>query len=149
MDRGGWNPVLRRRKIDEVLESMTPRDPFTLFNKFGVVKDVIIPMKRRKITRTRFGFVRYDCKVAAEVAVQKADGLWCDNRALKVKMVEYSKSDQRWRYGVEEAVDSHTTYDGKQRAFEVGNGWLYDSLLVKLKAFFSFHDFRRRYKRGM
>ncbi|KAL7265494.1 hypothetical protein ACSBR1_003297 [Camellia fascicularis] len=72
---------------------MNPKDLFNIFNKFGVVKDVFIPMKRRKATRTRFGFLRCGCKVAAEVAVQKADGLWCDNNVLKVKLAEYRKSE--------------------------------------------------------
>ncbi|KAL7229196.1 hypothetical protein ACSBR2_007820 [Camellia fascicularis] len=55
------------------------------------VNDAFIPSKRRKATGSRFGFVRYDCKVAAEMAVLKADGLWCDNKALKVKKVEFKK----------------------------------------------------------
>ncbi|KAL7180892.1 hypothetical protein ACSBR1_039868 [Camellia fascicularis] len=51
---------------------MDPKSLFGLFSKFGIVKDVFIPMKRRKATRSRFGFVRYDCPVAAEMAgIQK------------------------------------------------------------------------------
>ncbi|KAL7163896.1 hypothetical protein ACSBR2_039917 [Camellia fascicularis] len=73
---GGWNLILRKRRmgkqtsrskenelvtlfVDEVPESMTRRELSNLFSKFGVVKDVFIPMKMRKITRTRFGFVRW------------------------------------------------------------------------------------------
>ncbi|KAL7262090.1 hypothetical protein ACSBR1_000466 [Camellia fascicularis] len=196
---GGWNPVLRKRRmglqtgrsrmndlvslfVDEVPEAMTPRDLFNLFSKFGVVKDVFIPLKRRKTTRSRFGFVRYDCKVAAEVAVRKTDGLWCHNRALRVKMAEYSKSNQsrqmltnakqggmvqkkQWTpiqpmIGIKGKLYAEVVQTGgknggeygKQnisvRAVEAGNWWLYDSVLVKLKAFFSFHDFRKEiYKR--
>ncbi|XP_028115038.1 serine/arginine-rich splicing factor SC35-like [Camellia sinensis] len=110
MEVGGWNPVLRRRRVanqnggsvdngvvtifvDEIPNSMTPKCLFALFNNFGVVKDAFIPSKRRKATGSRFGFVRYDYKVAAEMAVQKANGLWCDNKALKVKKAEFKKGE--------------------------------------------------------
>ncbi|THG03081.1 hypothetical protein TEA_026153 [Camellia sinensis var. sinensis] len=43
------------------------------------------------MTCTRFRFVRYDCPVAANMAVQKTDGLWCDDKALKVKLAEFGK----------------------------------------------------------
>ncbi|XP_028093770.1 serine/arginine-rich splicing factor 2-like [Camellia sinensis] len=106
MDRGGWNPVIRRREVgsqlgdpkeeflitifvDNIPDSMDPKGLFNLFQKFGLVKDVFIPGKRRKASKSRFGFVRYDCEVTARVAIQKADGLWCDNKALRVKCAEY------------------------------------------------------------
>ncbi|XP_028116831.1 serine/arginine-rich splicing factor SC35-like [Camellia sinensis] len=112
MEAGRWNPVLRRRRVgnqgsrsmenglftifvDEIPNSMNPKSLFTLFNKFGVVKDAFIPAKRRKAMRSRFGFVRYDCKAATEMAVFKADGLWCDNKALKVKKAEFKKEKKR------------------------------------------------------
>ncbi|XP_028068453.1 serine/arginine-rich splicing factor 2-like [Camellia sinensis] len=108
LDQGGWNPVIRRRSVgnhsgqsrevvlitvfvDNIPESMDPPGLFYLFRKFGLVKDVFIPGKRRKATNSRFGFVRYDCEVAARVAIQKADGLWCGNKALRVKCAEYQK----------------------------------------------------------
>lgn len=56
-----------------------------IFRKFGVVKDVYIPLKRRKVRNTRFAFARYDCEVAAEVAVQKANGIWMEDKQLVVK----------------------------------------------------------------
>ncbi|KAL7237543.1 hypothetical protein ACSBR2_003779 [Camellia fascicularis] len=74
---------------------MDPKSLYTLFSKFGIVKDIFIPMKRRQITSSRFRFVRYDCKVAADMAVQNADDLWCDNKALKVKNAEYKKGEQK------------------------------------------------------
>ncbi|KAL7254073.1 hypothetical protein ACSBR1_008468 [Camellia fascicularis] len=70
---------------------MDPKGLFNLFCKFGIVKDVFIPGKRRQATRSRFGFVRYDCEVVAAMAIQKEDGLWCDNKALLVKRAEYQK----------------------------------------------------------
>ncbi|KAL7204776.1 hypothetical protein ACSBR2_017813 [Camellia fascicularis] len=70
--------------VDNLPDSMEPRSMFDLFIKFGVVKDVFIPQKRRKTTNTRFGFVRFDCPVAASIAEQKANGLWVDDKALIV-----------------------------------------------------------------
>ncbi|GMP42796.1 hypothetical protein CsSME_00012409 [Camellia sinensis var. sinensis] len=110
VSRGGWQPVFRRRGmikatrdskggklftvfVDNIPDSMNPKSLFQLFAKFGIVKDVFIPKKRRKITGSRFGFVRYDCSVAAEMAVQRADGLWCDDKALRVKGAEFKRED--------------------------------------------------------
>ncbi|KAL7204761.1 hypothetical protein ACSBR2_017798 [Camellia fascicularis] len=89
--KGRWKPVLygKRRSaqrsvngaevfslfVDNIPMSMAPKDQYFLFMKFGVVKDVFIPNKMRKATRSRFGFVRYNCSVAAKVAIQKANGL--------------------------------------------------------------------------
>ncbi|KAL7202110.1 hypothetical protein ACSBR1_033728 [Camellia fascicularis] len=104
----GWIPVVRGRGragpwrsrdsagvftvfVDNLPASMNPKDLFNLFIKFGVVKDVFIPQKRRRVTNTRFGFVRFDCFVAAKIAVQKANGLWMDDRSLQVKLVEFGK----------------------------------------------------------
>ncbi|KAL7224373.1 hypothetical protein ACSBR1_025768 [Camellia fascicularis] len=109
--RGGWIPVVKQRArqmrsnsrfenqisslftlfVDNLPESMVPRKLHDLFNKFGVVKDVFIPQKRRKVTNTRFGFVRYDCSIAADVAEQKANGLWVDDKSLSAKVAEYDK----------------------------------------------------------
>ncbi|KAL7204145.1 hypothetical protein ACSBR2_017249 [Camellia fascicularis] len=109
--RGGWIPVIKQRArqlrsnsrladqraslftlfVDNLPESMVPRKLHGLFNKFGVAKDVFIPHKRRKATNTRFGFIRYDCSIAADVAEQKANGLWVDDKSLSVKVAEYSK----------------------------------------------------------
>ncbi|XP_028110551.1 serine/arginine-rich splicing factor SC35-like [Camellia sinensis] len=105
---GGWIPVIRRRVVgnqdgyckktevitifvDNIPESMDAKGLFSHFRKFGVVKDAFIPGKRRRVLGSRFGFVRYDCEVAAEMAIEKADGLWCDNKALKVKRAEFQK----------------------------------------------------------
>ncbi|GMP47690.1 hypothetical protein CsSME_00015322 [Camellia sinensis var. sinensis] len=111
MESGGWRPVVKQRNrvigrkhggrgrlitvfVDNLPESIDPRGLFMLFNKFGVVRDVFIPNKRRRIYSTRFGFMRYDCLVAANVAIQKANGLWVDDRAIKVKEADFN-SDQR------------------------------------------------------
>ncbi|KAL7218674.1 hypothetical protein ACSBR2_011857 [Camellia fascicularis] len=118
MERGGWNPVIRRRKVgsqhghlkeavlvsifvDNIPDSMDPKGLFNLFQKFGLVKDVFILGKRMKASRSRFGFVRYDCEVAAQMAIHKADGLWCDNKALRVKRASFKNLNNlvNWSQG--------------------------------------------------
>ncbi|KAL7264608.1 hypothetical protein ACSBR1_002547 [Camellia fascicularis] len=108
---GGWQPVLygRRKQIlqkanrgggiglftifvDNLPWSMSPKELFSLFMKFGVVKDVFIPNKMRKLTKSRFGFARFNCPVATDVAIQKANGLWCDDKGLRVKKAEFEKA---------------------------------------------------------
>ncbi|KAL7204556.1 hypothetical protein ACSBR2_017598 [Camellia fascicularis] len=74
---------------------MEPRSLFTLFSNYGVVKDVFILIKREKATGIRFGFVRYDCEVVATMIVQKAEELWCDDKALKVRIVAYGNEVQQ------------------------------------------------------
>ncbi|CAL5440235.1 unnamed protein product [Camellia sinensis] len=171
--------------VDNILESMDPKGLFTLFRKFGIVKDVFIPVKRRQATRSRFGFVWFDCEVAAEIAIQKADGLWCDDRALMVKRAEYQKSQSavpmvqrglcrneagtRIQQGLQ--VQQRQFQEGKRsyaefqalvnggasegekvviKTFEEGNGWRYESLVVKLCSFLASKEFRAElYKRGM
>ncbi|XP_028079064.1 embryonic polyadenylate-binding protein B-like [Camellia sinensis] len=105
---GGWRTVFRRRHIggrsnstgevhnvfvDNLPDSMHPKGLYDLFTNFGVVIDVYIPSKRRHSTGTRFGFVRYDCPVVAEMAIQKAHDTWCDGRALKVKQTDFKKKN--------------------------------------------------------
>ncbi|KAL7185021.1 hypothetical protein ACSBR2_027043 [Camellia fascicularis] len=123
--------------------------------------NVFISNKRRKLSRSRFGFVRFDCPVATKMACQKAHGLWCDNRALKVKVANFGKGTElkqrpvaqtfrRGNLGSASAVSSLVqggksyaqTVNGRGtvanasliiKAFEVGNGWLYTSAIVRLK----------------
>ncbi|KAL7175751.1 hypothetical protein ACSBR2_029357 [Camellia fascicularis] len=68
---------------------MSPNGLYAMFTNFGVVKDVFIPNKRRKATQSRFGFVHFDCRVAAEVTIQKAHGVWCEDKMLKVKKTDF------------------------------------------------------------
>ncbi|GAB2289630.1 hypothetical protein Dimus_023938, partial [Dionaea muscipula] len=62
-----------------------------MFAKFGVVKDVFIPRKR-SMTGKRFGFVRYDCFMVAEAAIQKTNGIWIFDKELKVKVFEFHRT---------------------------------------------------------
>ncbi|KAL7215151.1 hypothetical protein ACSBR1_027338 [Camellia fascicularis] len=97
--------------IDNIPDSMSPKRLFNLFQKFGLVKDVFIPGKRRRASRSRFGFVRYDCEVAAGIATQKADGLWCDNKELRVKRAQFQKPQ---RAGQPEQKGQNRGEDGRR-----------------------------------
>ncbi|KAL7171408.1 hypothetical protein ACSBR2_036125 [Camellia fascicularis] len=102
-------PVLRRRHwrrsnvrlgmhtlfVDNIPESMDPKGLFNLFNKFGIVKDAFIPNKRRKATQSRFEFVRYDCMVAAQLAIPKANEIWCEDQSLIIKKAEFDKTHEK------------------------------------------------------
>ncbi|KAH7850164.1 hypothetical protein Vadar_028690 [Vaccinium darrowii] len=59
------------------------------FSQYGVVKDAYIPCKRSKVTNRRFGFVRFDCAISAEVAISKANGFWIEDRMLYVNMATF------------------------------------------------------------
>ncbi|GMP84736.1 hypothetical protein CsSME_00038149 [Camellia sinensis var. sinensis] len=181
----GWIPVFRRKAritrrsqdihtvfVDNLPETLDPKGLFSLFSKFGVVMDVYIPIKRRKATSSRFGFVRYNCPVAARVAIQKAHGTWCDNREIKVKMAEFSKAQSKngkqrvlqrgvgntthrnhvsmpsIRNTVQSYADvvtgTRTAKDERivVKAEEYGNRWLHESLVAKLKPFYLVSDFK-------
>ena len=100
---GGWIPVVRQWRggdaqskegkngfftvfVDNIPSVMDAKALYKLFTKFGIVKDAFIPFKRRKVTNSRFGFVRYDCHKSASVAIQKANDLFVDDMMLMVKM---------------------------------------------------------------
>ncbi|KAI8010589.1 hypothetical protein LOK49_LG06G01681, partial [Camellia lanceoleosa] len=157
--------------VDDIPDSMDPRRLHSLYSNFGVVRDVFISFKRRKLSRTRFGFVRYECLVAATRATQKTDGMWCDDKALKVKMAQFGKEEvvkhksshpHVGREGRDKSIPVPGTHRGSKsyaqvlreggsmakptitvRALEEGNGWLYESVVVRLKATCSVADFKK------
>ncbi|KAL7196661.1 hypothetical protein ACSBR1_036639 [Camellia fascicularis] len=97
---------------------MDPKGLSELFTKFGELKDVFIPNKRRKMTNTKFGFVRFDCAVAAKVAIQKANGLWIDDKALEVKDAEYGKERVEKKNPLQDQLEAIylVQMDGKAKA---------------------------------
>ncbi|KAL7212877.1 hypothetical protein ACSBR2_015550 [Camellia fascicularis] len=137
--------------------------------KYVVVKDVFIPQKRRRVTNSRFGSVRFDCAVAAQVAVQRANGLWVDDKAIKVKLVEFGRETVKEgpsyfhqskpliptveamnrknafvvRKSYAEAVKGVTGVGVGRcglsiiKGEEIGNRWLYESVIVHLKTIFT------------
>ncbi|KAL7169865.1 hypothetical protein ACSBR2_034830 [Camellia fascicularis] len=106
------------------------------------------------MARSHFGFVRYNCSVAADMAVQKAHGLWCDDRALKVKMAKLGKEFILKPRSIQvpqirKVINNHMVNVGYQRTrslaktFEEGNGWLYKTVVAKLKPSSSVVDFKK------
>ncbi|KAL7170505.1 hypothetical protein ACSBR2_035388 [Camellia fascicularis] len=184
---GGWIPVLRQRRgggaqgnearhgvftvfVDNIPSAMDAKALFKLFSNFGIVKEAFIPYKRRQATNSRFGFVRYDCQVAAAVVVQKGNDLWVDDKVLEVNVAAYDRSN-RGVQGKGKPQPSrrapHTnTFSGKAalvdhrsfaevlkgvipstageesieiQAFEEGNGWLYESAIIRFKSEYPTH----------
>lgn len=79
-----------------------------LFSKYGIVKDANILEKKSK-RGSKFGFVKYDCLIAAEMAIYKANGLRVrqnGNQKLFVKRanfgVEIRGNEIRRKKGVQE-----------------------------------------------
>ncbi|GAB2290013.1 hypothetical protein Dimus_024310 [Dionaea muscipula] len=109
---GDWTPVLRKKPfrpssivhggseglfavfVDDLPDAMEPGELHKMFAKFRVVKDVFIPRKRSRTGR-RFGFVRYDCSVAAEVDILQTNGIWIHDKELKVKCADYARNHTR------------------------------------------------------
>ncbi|KAL7229902.1 hypothetical protein ACSBR2_008455 [Camellia fascicularis] len=50
------------------------------------------------MTTSRFSFVRYNCEVVAKVAVQKANGLWVEDKALVVKSADFKREKKQKGY---------------------------------------------------
>ncbi|KAL7193719.1 hypothetical protein ACSBR2_025357 [Camellia fascicularis] len=125
---------------------MGARGLHKLFSNYGVVTDTFIPNKRRKMNRSCFGFLRYNCSVAADMAVQKANGLWCGDCALRVKMAEFGKDgNAKHKMTFAEVVrgrGAELLVNRTIKVYEEGNGWLYESAVLRLKASASVDDFR-------
>ncbi|GMP36756.1 hypothetical protein CsSME_00008773 [Camellia sinensis var. sinensis] len=138
--------------------------------------NVFIPSKRRVVSHSRFGFVRFDCNVAAGIAIQKANGLLVDDKVLEVKAatLDRRKREEHNRRYPEvvkpqfirrsfEANRSrgHAPFAG-QRSFadvvqgvntntsikvtEEGNGWLYESAIIRFNTEHSIHSVREALK---
>ncbi|KAL7243100.1 hypothetical protein ACSBR1_015502 [Camellia fascicularis] len=124
--------------------------------------------------RSRFGFVRYACPVAARMVVQKSHGIWYNNRALKVKEANSVKGKEdnqrplkvpvrRREIGntnrAPNMVQGGKSYaqalSGKRVAnttsitlttFEERNGWLYESVIIRLKPLHYTTEFKEELK---
>ncbi|KAL7205726.1 hypothetical protein ACSBR2_018618 [Camellia fascicularis] len=153
---------------------MEPKGLFKLFTKFGIVKDVFLPQKRRKATHKRFGFVRFDCSVAASIAVQKANGLWVDDKALVVKHAEYARDQNISKPHPIPTRTNPATAERKEGVYvqrksfadalksnigipqgkaystikvnEDGHGWLYESVIVRLKEEYTLSSIKQALK---
>ncbi|KAH7860021.1 hypothetical protein Vadar_008228 [Vaccinium darrowii] len=110
-DNGVWIPVVKNTRchvhgmvnhryqgfhtlfVDNLPVDVGINEFRELFNKYGVVRDVFIPLKRSKVSGNKFGFVRYDCHVSADVAISKANGIFFKERKLFVKYASFGKKD--------------------------------------------------------
>ncbi|KAL7198613.1 hypothetical protein ACSBR2_020998 [Camellia fascicularis] len=197
---GGWIPVVKQRGrqvshsswyegrraglfmlfVDNLPELMDSQSLYDLFFKFGVVKDVFIPRKRRKSKNTRFEFVRYDCSISARVAEQKTNGLWVDDKSLVVKIAEYGNGieerkklkpiparqpeaskpsamtvNKKWNQGTDgrsfadviKGTDSRCLPKTTIRVEERGNGWLFESMIMRLKTDYSVQEVKNELKK--
>ncbi|KAL7213452.1 hypothetical protein ACSBR2_016055 [Camellia fascicularis] len=163
--------------VDNLPGAMNAQSLFKLLTKFGIVKNVFIPLKRRIVSKSRFGFVRFDCPVAADIAIQKANCLLVDDMVLQVKKATHARGnrDEQSR-GLSQNTRrffTTTSMRGKapyadQRSFgevlkgepptaasnvsmtikvdEVGHGWLYDNVIIRLNAKYSTHDIGKALK---
>ncbi|CAL5380628.1 unnamed protein product [Camellia sinensis] len=86
-DKGSDQIVKEGIKMQDLIMMMKLKQK----NMGSSKEEMYIPNKRGRSTRSRLGFIRYDCSVAADMAMSKAHGLWCDDKALKVKMAEFRK----------------------------------------------------------
>ncbi|PSS08274.1 Endonuclease [Actinidia chinensis var. chinensis] len=106
-ERGGWTPVINkhfRKKMNisgnvEVITLFIDNLPnpvdknwlMKTFSKFGKIRDVFIPLKRN-ISGNRFGFVRFECPIAANRAIRTLNGTWSYDKQLGVKIAGYSRN---------------------------------------------------------
>ncbi|KAL7212849.1 hypothetical protein ACSBR2_015527 [Camellia fascicularis] len=183
----GWIPVLRQRRgggaqgnearhgvftifVDNIPSSMDAKALFKLFTNFGIVNEAFIPYKRRQATNSRFGFVTYDCQVAAAIAIQKENGLLVDDKVLEVKVAAYDRNSRdeqsRGKPQPSRRAPHTNNISGKAalvghrsfvkvlkgdtpsaareesieiQAFEEGNGWLYESAIIRFNIEYPTH----------
>lgn len=77
--------------VDNLADRVNPFSLRKKFTDYGIVRDAFIPFKRGKISGRRFGFVRFDCPVSADIAVEKANGSRFMDNTIFVKRASYNK----------------------------------------------------------
>ncbi|KAH7852652.1 hypothetical protein Vadar_027431 [Vaccinium darrowii] len=76
--------------VDNIPEKENHLGLRKIFSRYGVVRDVFIPFKKSK-TGSKFGFVRYDCSIAADMGILRANGLVVDDKKLLLKSAPSDK----------------------------------------------------------
>lgn len=69
-----------------------------VFNKYGVIKEVLIPMKRSK-NGSRFAFVKYEDPISSEMAIFRANGMFMGNQRLLTKKARFEVEKEVQRHG--------------------------------------------------
>ncbi|KAI8525263.1 hypothetical protein RHMOL_Rhmol13G0217000 [Rhododendron molle] len=64
---------------------------FNLFSKFGQIREPYIPLKRSKISRNRFAFVRFNKREEAAHAIAQINGSWVWGHKLVVNFARFQK----------------------------------------------------------
>ncbi|GAB2274971.1 hypothetical protein Dimus_009739 [Dionaea muscipula] len=108
--------------IDDLPDSMDPKGLHKMCSKFGVVRDVFIPSKRSKAGR-RFGFVRFDCEVAANIAIQATNGLWVHDKEFKVKNADFARKVGARLHAPGISGGRHDGSTRQGSGLAVGNQW--------------------------
>ncbi|GAB2279522.1 hypothetical protein Dimus_014162 [Dionaea muscipula] len=79
MNRGRGNKLISLF-VEDIQESMEYVEMKSLFAKFGV-----------ESIEQAIRLIGYECSVAADVAIQKSNGLWIKDKELKVKLADFHK----------------------------------------------------------
>ncbi|KAI8531854.1 hypothetical protein RHMOL_Rhmol11G0168200 [Rhododendron molle] len=83
--------------VDNIPDKATHLWLRKVFNNYGVIRDAFIPVKRSSKTGSKFGFVRYNCSVSADMAIFRAHGKEVDNRKLVVKLAYFTQNGSKER----------------------------------------------------
>ncbi|KAH7845089.1 hypothetical protein Vadar_012986 [Vaccinium darrowii] len=100
VNRGRKHPLVFNNKelitlfVDNIPEEANRAWLSKTFTDYGIVKETYIPAKRSN-RGSKFGFVRYDCPISAEVAVTKASGLQVGDNKLFVKVASFNSKLKR------------------------------------------------------
>ncbi|KAL7181638.1 hypothetical protein ACSBR1_040519 [Camellia fascicularis] len=140
MERGGWIPALKHRGKPEAGRNMVSSEVYTVF-----VDNLPCSLDPK-----------------AQVAVQKGHGLWVDDKKLGVKFAEFERNREHGQTHIQPPKQSKYRVQVRRgpnpftynksfaevvkgtkvpssgsvsiKAEVFGNGWLYDSVVVRLKA---------------
>ncbi|KAL6991095.1 La-related protein 7 [Sarracenia purpurea var. burkii] len=71
--------------VDQLPESMHKEWLKQLFAPCGNITEVFIPLKRRLVSKSKYGFMRFRDEEAVKKAINMYNGVWCGNKKLSVK----------------------------------------------------------------
>lgn len=84
--------------VDNIPDKATHPWLRKVFNNYGVVRDAFsLSNLRSSKTGSKFGFVRYNCSVSADMAIFRAHGMEVNNRKLVVKLAYFTQNGSKER----------------------------------------------------
>ncbi|KAL7196548.1 hypothetical protein ACSBR1_036538 [Camellia fascicularis] len=156
---GGWISIVRQQKgcgakgheanhglftvfLDNLPTTMDVQSLFKLFTKFDILKDVFIPLnKKRIVTNSRFGGNRDEQSRRRPQSTRR----FLETNSIRGK-VPYTNQ----RSFTEVLKGETTTVAGNVsttiKVDEVGHGWLYESAILRLNVEYSTHDIGKALK---